>query len=1383
MSPSLSHFSSVSRMSSVSNLHSVSSGKEEETRVEAASEIREVFKWTELHAITRIMYSKASQKASNVLGAPLLGSPTTLAANGFICIGTTEGKVVVHDFNQSLICVCESNAAGSSLGPVTALALSHDHTFVASGHASGYIQLYNLKQPHNPVRSVAPTTLVAVASGRKEGHLQGSTIISLGFIAGRHTALVSADDHGLAFFHSLGKILFVEAPDILRILGRYPDAPVATPSLKTPLVSSSVPTFSPVTNTPQRRKPRYTVLAMAPLPLGTTPHPTDGYNTVALLTPTKLVIVGLKPTPRTWFKCPREIDEGGSWKSRSKWIGSLAWFPSILRPSVAAAGIELSSTSDQPTVPLLVYSWGSSLHLIRVFESRIKQFVKNPKTGKSHEVEIGTITHERFGKWSVDEDILALQWLNYNQIVITTRRTLGIYDLKLSRLVEQVPFEGLSLISLGKGVGNSVGESDTDAVAHSIRTYKGKMFLLKCDRLMAGTLLTWADLILSLVDNGDFLKAIDLTRTYYTDEAPGNRNNLPDDLTQRRNVIGEKLRSLMDASAQYAFSEDRMTDSTHLTPDNRGVDRTSLFEGLVSACCRASIALEDFEYLFEDLFQKYDDSGIAPIFLRQLEPFVLDNEIRYVPPRVTQRLIALHVEDDRPEHVERIIWHMDPSCLDLNQAIHLCQQYHLYDALIFIYTRAMRDYVAPVVEMLGLIRKVQQFRKSKREYLNRTGSVLDADSLMESTIMNAYKIYPYLANVLSGLTYPSEEPLSEDEAFQAKRDVYTFLFFGRSSAWPPGDGGKLVLTSDEEGGVEPTYPYARQLLLFDSESFLHSLDIAFEDAYLNDESHTINRLIVVRIILEILSSGQLPQDDVTMVNIFIARNVPKYPQFLQLAPSALHNILIGLAEDPDSKTREDRQLAAEYLLSVYNPHESERIITLFENAGFFRILRSWHYHDRRWTKLLTTYVDDPDISSFELLGQVEDAMSVASRSNKGVIPTDLIAIVSDSLPRLLHADISGTAHLVGRFVPSLHFMALESFGNHVSADHNRYDYLRSLLNIQPNEEGDVSEKPLGPSKNLPHELYQAFFGFQCQFHPGDVIPALKYLPKVNLDVDKIMETCESREVYDAVVWATNWQGDPQSALVKADKFYQRTTHKILDALTNYPGPLNIDDELHSLQAIAQVSRNICMEHSQASSSNDVPLEDMWFQLLNSQIHSVQIISSSFPNPHTDETNNDKPKPWSGELETLLLSLRSLVQTTFSSLVSITSTSTVSFPRLFKRLVNATPSASGSHYTEFRTILTGMLESYRSDEDLLVMLKHLLDRDLFESISLITRERAYGWAPSQGTCCYCRKPLATGIPTGSAGPPVLITQQPIIVCRTGLIFHEECKPPETTSTNF
>ena len=887
-----------------------------------------------------------------------------------------------------------------------------------------------------------------------------------------------------------------------------------------------------------------------------------------------------------------------------------------------------------------------------------------------------------------------------------------------------------------------------------------------------GTLLTWADRVLSLVQDGDFLGAIDLVRSYYIDEAPGNRNNLPDDPNLRKQMIGQKLRSLMDASTQYTFSEDRMTDSTHITPDNRGVDRTSLFEGLVSVCCRACVALDDFDFLFEDLFQRYDDSGISSIYLQQLEPFVLSNEIRHVPARITQKLVALHEKDGRPDHVERIIWHMDPSCLDLNQAIHICQQYHLYDALIYIYTRAMHDYVAPVVVLLGLIREIRRYKKSQITPMMTAGTPNDSDSSMEATIISAYKIYPYLANALSGLTYPSEDPLSLEEALLAKKDVYKFLFSGRSAVWPEGEGkgGKLVLTSDEEGGIEPTYPYVRQLLLFDSESFLHSLDIAFEDAYLNDKSLTINRLMIVRILLEILSSGSLLQEDVTLVHIFVARNVPKYPQFLEIAPTTLHSILIGLAEDSDPKTREDRQLAAEYLLSIYNPHESERVTELFETAGFFRILRTWYNHDRQWARLLSTYIHDPDSSSLDLLDRIEETILVSSRTNKGALPNELIPIIASSLPRLLDASIAGTAALIDGLIPELHNQALEMFNTNPDPDKNRHEYLQSLL--QSSDEGGQADR----SHNVPQRLQQLFIALQCRFNPAEVIPILQHLVKNTLDLSEVLEICESNEVYDAVVWVINWQGDPQRALSKADTSQKRISLKILETLDLDPHSPNITRELDSLQAIARISRVICLERSQGSSI-EVPLEDMWFSLLNSQIHTVQIISGTIQNHQSSDTDPEynEQQVKDKEVERLLSSLRSLVQTTFSTLVTVTSTSAVSFPRLFKRLVNSTPQSTGSYYNEFRMILTGMLESYRSDEDLLIMLKHLVDRDLFDVVAQVTREQKTGWISRRETCQYCRKSLAPLNITTSSSTNVSIHQ--IIVSRTGAIYHTNCKPPD------
>lgn len=306
------------------------------------------------------------------------------------------------------------------MGPVTALALSFDHTFVASGHASGHIQLFDLQNPKAPARFVPPTNLNAVASGRQEGHLLGSRIVSIGFVAGRHTAIVSADDNGLAFFHSLGKVLFVEASDVLRILGKYPD--------EDPITGPSHHSF-------RRRKLRKanSILSMAPMPLGTAPHPTDAYNLIALLTPIKLVIVGLKPDPKTWYRRLRETDDESVNDSKMK--GTLAWFPSVIPGQVSESDHKARQSASKvvnghlPTAPMLVYSWGNVLNLIRVSETKFLQKTRNPRTGKTKDVEMGRIVFEEVGRWTSDGDVLAIQWLNFHVGLPFVKYTILIFNL------------------------------------------------------------------------------------------------------------------------------------------------------------------------------------------------------------------------------------------------------------------------------------------------------------------------------------------------------------------------------------------------------------------------------------------------------------------------------------------------------------------------------------------------------------------------------------------------------------------------------------------------------------------------------------------------------------------------------------------------------------------------------------------------------------------------------------------------------------------------------------------------------------------------------------------------------------------------------------------
>ncbi|KAF8513125.1 Golgi CORVET complex core vacuolar protein 8-domain-containing protein [Hysterangium stoloniferum] len=1368
---------SISRTSSTNNLHSHS-----EEDINRRTPPREVFRWAVLQDIGQQIYSR---KAASVLGS-FHGSPTVFSANGLICIGTDRGRVLVFDFKQQLKCICGADDTAEVGGPVTALALSRDHTFIAVGHYHGHIKLFDLSRPQTPARFVTPTSLAAVASGRKEGHIEGSRILSVDFVGARHTAIVSADEVGLAFYHSLGKVMFVEATDTLRVLGKYPESIRDVQGKHDNATKLGKGNLTDHRLRDSRPKRGNTILAMTCLPLGSCAHSTESYNLIALLTPAKLVIVALKPSPRTWFRKHRhDINETVPGSSRFR--GCLAWFPSIDIHSTTNDGP--SAISQQPkglgTHPVLAYSWGREIYLLRISETRVQQKVKSSKTPEKFTiVDVGKLEFEEVLRWSTDVDYWAIQWLNVHLLLACTATHFEVWDVRTGTRVEHVPFDVASIFQP-----ESEDHIDYGRLAHCLRVYKGRIFLLGRHELKAGTLLSWADRILSFVESGDFLNAIDSCRLYYLGTAPGNRIGLPDDPVILQTLVGQRMRDLMSASARYAFAEERFTDNTHVTPDGRGIDRTSLFEGLVNVSIDACIVLGDLEFIFEDLFEYYQNAGITPIFLKRLEKYVLDGSIRAIPPRITQRLVAIHADQGDFGEAEQLIWHIDPDCLDVHQAITLCRENHLYDALIYVYTRSLRDFVTPLVDLLNLIRQIQRHRREPKllgiSTKDNLASQMPSTHFSETMVLDAYKVYTYLADTLSGLVYPSQRFMPSEDALLAKRSIYAFLFFGTSHVWPEGNDGKFILTSEEEGGVEPTYPYVRLLLRFDAEAFLHTMDMAFEDDYFNDDSQSVNRLVIIRIFLEILpSSSNLSSSARTMLNIFIARNVPKYPQsiYTYMLPSALHDILVGLATDVDASTREDRQLAAEYLLSVYSPHNNEKAIKLFQEAGFYRILRNWYRQDHKWNYLISTFVEDPDVDAAEIFESLEEVLSTVARASKGVFPEEVLAATMRAIPLLLETGVTETAFLVDKHVSILHRQVLEE----ITSPYKQFVYLRCLI-----EPGSVSEevswsnppgiRKLRPSRKLDESSKMLYLQLLCQYDASGVIGCLDNVDDDFFEWTKVVSICEQAGVHEAIVWYLDKHGDTQAAFEKLKAVNTTLALQLGESLlfehTTLENAMETQNLLSKLNALGDIGLRICSKSSVLDSLASSVVEDSWFSLLGSQIDTAQTVSGfcKYEGRETGVMTLDQ--------EEILNSLRSSVQTTFTSLMALGSSSALSFPRLFKRLVESASSSSSSSrssYSEFRIILTGMLDSYRGEGDLLLITSRLVERDLFMAVENLARTRSRGSKAQDVVCAHCKKHLqenssiATERWEGSdwtkSGEGGWVVQR-----ITGLPFHRKCFP--------
>ena len=870
--------------------------------------------------------------------------------------------------------------------------------------------------------------------------------------------------------------------------------------------------------------------------------------------------------------------------------------------------------------------------------------------------------------------------------------------------------------------------------------------------LQVGSLLHWSDRILARVHQGDFLGAIQVALAYFEDRAQGNLIGLPAEVSDRRNVVGTRIRELMRASLEWAFSEDRMRDDTHYSVDGRGVDLTGLYEGLASTCIEACLSMDDVMFLFDDAYEHFANAGIRGLFLGLLEPYVFDGRIREVPPNIIQALLSIHDERGEYDQAEAVIWHVEPQTLDINQAVRLCEAHGLWDALIHVYTRAMGDYVAPLVKLIRVVRNVQRHRQYRPSHV---GEKDEEDP--ESLAPDAYKLHAYMENVLSGLSYPRGEPLPDSGSHYARSEVYAFLFSDRDVIWPDGPDGELVLAADKQR----SYPYLRLLLEFDTEAFLHAMDIAFEDSYLNDPGGAVTRQSIVNLMLDVMDPDDFHSGDVTFLHIFVARNLPKYTQFLFIPPANLHRILVSLASDPDQSTREDRQLAAEYLLSAYTPHDLDAMLALFEETGFFRILRASYRRDRKWTPLISTFLKDPEADE-EVFANLDECIGDASTISG--VSSELMQAMIGALPHLFDLSVRQTALLLDKDLPSLHDRAIAELS---SSEHRQMAYLRCLLEPSGDDQDEKGPLPLrhASSKDLGISARHTYVSLLCRYDPSTVISFLDAGIPGFFDLPRLADECENEGFYEGQLWALDRQGRTKETFdTVGDILRAKGTDLGQGIVSQEAGTVHM--ALENLQSVSRMAIRLCQDHSAARTE---PAEEMWFGVLHEMVELVHSVAA-IAQPTARKSSID------GGLDELAIdALRSLVQETLQSLVSSSSQS-LSFPRLFKRLVEASTSTSkakkGRAYSEFRTILTGMLDSYRAEGDMLSTTSRLIQADLFLAVREVTERRQMGWRPVMDVCDSCGETMFTENLKGTKAHRLSVK-----VLGSGRVVHEACMEKE------
>ncbi|KAF2754299.1 vacuolar assembly/sorting protein-like protein VPS8 [Pseudovirgaria hyperparasitica] len=1277
----------------------------------------EVVRWTKLKRISGQVFSEVGKRN--------FGRATCLCVAASIIIGTSKGFILVFDYNQVLKSIIGPGTKAIECGSITSLAISADHSTVAGGHADGNIFTWELARPAKPFLHIPPLDRAQLDDRRSDGHISGVAILHLGFLATRHTALVSADDAGMAFSHLATRGLGVVARSIktTRVLGRYP-------------VNNG--TFD------RPRKPS-SVLAFAPLPLGNVEQATDTLGLTALLTPYLLVIVSTTPIAQTQHKSsrPKEL------APHSTLSGCLAWFPAVRLKNRNSGEPQVSKTK-------LAYCWSNILTILDV------ESAENADEGKPADLDF-----QPRSRWRSEEAIVAIQWLSRSVLGVLTisQRLVILEDVSIRMtdtfdLIQKHIFHQDLFSKQLQPVVEQLDEEDAsmhgvvaDAFYMSFRAYKSRLFLLGFNDVSIGTLSNWADRLLALMDEGDVIAALELATSYYNGDADKLTVGLPEDDGARHGLVEEKLLPMISASLRYTFSREESYSDQDQALSHR--------KQLASICFIACLSMDQLEVLFEEIYEAFESGDCEGIFYETLEPYILDGQIKSVPPDVLKSMITYYASGNLATRIEEVIIRLETLTMDIDQVTTLCRQYSLYDALIYVWNQALGDYVTPLVDLMDLIKLLVH---------DETG-----DGQMESLYHeSAMKVFPYLAYSLTGRIYPGGLFMEDETALRAKNELYSLVFASTTKEWPI--GSKTKIRTQIGRSAEPAFPYLSLLLEFDSASFMSMLNEAFEDSFLDrdsDANGTVSqangnspspslvatRQYVINILLRVITPEAYDAEDRIFFLMFLARNLAKYQhaQTINLPGSTLYGILVGLCQYPNVEIKEDCQLSVEYLLSVYQPSDLPKIIALFEEAGFHRVLKSIYRKTKQYPELLIAYLKDDDDKE-AIFECISSCLRLESSMTKRQVSEFQNALVAHS-HELASINAHRTAQIVKTHVAHLLEPIISTLSNEPEL---QYRFLQAL--IEPVYRGDIDQRAI--RHDQPQAVTGLYVQLMCRFDPTRVSDFVGLLNSGDLQLDAVLPALEKGGVIDAAVVLMARDGLVQKAmqrLVAHLSTLGKALTGLIAASEESPDAQSTEESIEALleevEKYCKVGIWLCQGQtksrqtrpthkderkllSRATEQDLDPDELLWLDLLDAIVTlSRNVISAT----------DDLQTPYAIDTTKISSTLRSSIQASFSALLAATTPSSTpssksqttqvlhhpSFLLILRSFLTRASSTAPS-LAHLRSVLSSIFATYAHEETILSLAGRFLDADAFAHVAELQERRGQGWRPRGQACEGCRR---------------------------------------------
>lgn len=924
--------------------------------------------------------------------------------------------------------------------------------------------------------------------------------------------------------------------------------------------------------------------------------------------------------------------------------GCVAWFPTV----------QLKNGDILP--PRLAYTW---LNVITVIDITT---VDNKLNFDSRRRTV------------IDDSVLALQWLNHSvlAVVTSTHELIFINDRSMNQLIK-MDLISKHLYNLDFYKDSYLHIGMISNLSNSFKTLKNKLFLLGKYEFYSGSLPNWSDILYELVQDHRYVEAIEQARQYYLgcDDLP--LVGLPSDPNERHKLVLKVLVDTIKASATHLLNPEMFSSSE------------SINEFLYSSI-KALISIDVEISVYENLYEIFKYHNHIDYYFNTLESFILTGFIKNLTPTILKDMVEFYIANKKIDTLEKLICLLNIKSIDIDFTLSLLKKNNLNDSYIYIWTNLIHDYITPLFDYLTDINDDNQLIKNE-------------------------KVYAYLVYILTGRKYPTENLIEpEEDALNAKLSIYYVLFNGGSIDWE-------YTNEKADNNDNESFPYLLKLLKYDSKAMLSVLNECFEDSMMNDDEIIyddmklkVNRQFIIEILIEIFKQNEKLFNKMDHLNlaIFIARNYPKFPQFIRLSENILQQTIKTLCDYEGEEAKEDCQLSLQSFLSIYHPSNKHELLKNFEKAGFTEILLSMYMNDHQYAKVLKLWLTtDSKILQKNSIETTETILNRCLSLSKN-FPTErslINGIIDENFEKLVEKDTFKIVKILNKFNKKFHNNLF-----HIKSEKLRYTYLIALTELEAKNEYtlNVSER-------------NEYVKLLSKFDRNKLFEYLKSLSDGDFEFKECIETFRENQCIDVLIYFFKKFDEYEDALNEVISYIKHCCSNELGDL----GELEVQ-----LWKYLLVGIEICETAKPGDKDDKLNFnEQLWLKLINSTVEL-------FKNSETEETNNK-----------ILDLIKRLVQDLFSSLINRRSQivesgdgerkTESSFLKIFKSFLDSS-SMNITLLGDLRSVTKEIYLAFSYEKNVLTITSRLINETIYGNMTTLSDKKHIGWSVGSYECDACGK---------------------------------------------